>query len=106
MKVAIWPFSSKRVQESRAARANQLLTWAEDQQVSLAPGLSEQIQDGFGPSSDGEDRFDVVVGLIGMLNLLLGSQPRAEQPQGFIRRIEGWILGLSLASISENRFLT
>lgn len=91
--------SGKRVQASRAAQSTQLISWAENHQVSLSATLSEQIQDGFGHSRDGEDRFDALVGLFGMLNLVLGSQPIAEPPQDFIRRVEGWILGQPLISV-------
>lgn len=90
--------SGKRVQASRVAQARRLITWLESQRVFRTPPLDQQIRDGFGPSPDGEDRFDAVIGLIGMLNLFLGLQPLVEPPPGIIREVEGWILGQGLTS--------
>jgi hypothetical protein len=36
-----------------------------------------------------EDRFDAVIGLFGMLNILRGDRQSGEPTQGAIRRIEG-----------------
>ena len=51
--------------------------------------------DGFGPSASGEDRFDAVVGLIGMLEYLSGKKQFFEPETDEIRQIEGWIFGLA-----------
>jgi hypothetical protein len=55
--------------------------------------LSAEIATGFGAGSDGEDRFDSLVGLLGMLQVVrdpsLDRPPDAEA----IIRWEGWILG-------------
>ena len=53
---------------------------------------------GFGARNPGaEDRFDAVVGLFGMLNVLLCHRPSGEPDDPVVRRIEGWILGQDAA---------
>jgi hypothetical protein len=85
--------SGKRVQAARSARAQTLLGWASQAGVEIDPGLRAAIVAGFGASSDGEDRFDAVVGLLGLLNIVLGRRPPGDPTDPAIRHIEGWILG-------------
>ena len=61
--------------------------------MPLDPTLNTQIQQGFGPSPDGEDRFDAVIGLLGMLNVLIGGRPSGEPTSVPVQVLEGWILG-------------
>jgi hypothetical protein len=84
----------KRRPTARQANATHLRRWAAAAQVSLEPALCDEISDGFGTSRDGEDRFDAVVGLFGMLNVVLGLRPSGEPDDPVVRRIEGWMLGL------------
>jgi hypothetical protein len=84
----------KRKQTARQANAAHLLRWAAAAKVSLHPALCEEIKEGFGASRDGEDRFDAVVGVLGMLNVVLGLRPSGEPDDPVVRRIEGWMLGL------------
>jgi hypothetical protein len=51
------------------------------------------VQRGSGTGASGEDRFDAVVGLLGMLNVVLGRRPSGEPDDPLVRRLEGWILG-------------
>ncbi len=83
----------KRVQASRAATAPALLDWVAANPVSLDAGLRDLLLDGFGPEKAGEDPFDATVGLLGMLNVVLGGRPSLEPADDDIRQIEGWILG-------------
>ena len=85
--------SGKRSQRDRLANAPRLLDWAHKASVAVAPGLEAALRDGFGASPDGEDRFDAVVGLFGMINVILGNRPAGEPDEEVIRKIEGWILG-------------
>jgi hypothetical protein len=85
----------KRSQAARQAGAGALVDWAARAKVSLAPELCTALQDGFGPAPAGEDAFDAVVGLFGMLNLILGLRPLEEPASQHLRKIEGWILGQS-----------
>ena len=55
--------------------------------------LVAEIEDGFGAGASGEDRFDAVAGLFGILNVVLGRRPSGEPDDPVVRRIEGWILG-------------
>ena len=85
--------SGKRSQQDRAGNAVQLLDWADRIGVIVAPQLAAALKDGFGASPDGEDRFDAVIGLFGMINVILGNRPAGEPEEEAIRKIEGWILG-------------
>lgn len=83
----------KRSQPSRRAGGVGMLRWAADAGVDLAPDLVRQIQDGFGSDKQGEDRFDAVAGLLGMIAVVKGLRPRDVPADEDVRRWEGWILG-------------
>lgn len=85
--------SGKRVQGERRRQAPLLLHWAQEASVLFADELQTQVQDGFGNTSDGEDRFDAAVGLLGMLNVVNGAQPTGEPRDDANLHVEGWILG-------------
>ncbi|MDJ0753814.1 MAG: hypothetical protein QNJ45_09870 [Ardenticatenaceae bacterium] len=85
--------SGKRVQAERQANAPQLLNWINTNGILADSYLIELIKQGFGPGAAGEDPFDAVVGLLGMLNVVLGHQPPGEPADDQIRVVEGWILG-------------
>ncbi|MCX7708049.1 MAG: hypothetical protein N2204_08590, partial [Anaerolineae bacterium] len=91
---------SKRRQADRAALAPRLLAWAAEAGVELAPGLATAIRDGFGAGPGGDDCFDAMVGLFGMLNVILGHRPSGEPEDEVVREIEGWILGQSAGPMS------
>jgi hypothetical protein len=86
---------SKRSQAVRQRFAERLLSLAWELNVALDPDLDEQIRDGFGPDGIAEDRFDAVVGLLGMLAVIRGRQP-AGSPPAAVAAVEGWILGLNI----------
>lgn len=85
----------KRRQNARAANAQSLLTWAAANPVVLGEALEAALRHGFGAAADGEDRFDAVVGLFGMLNILFSHRQAGEPDDRAVRRVEGWILGLA-----------
>ena len=85
--------SGKRWAPSRAANTGALLTWARAAGIVLSPPLIAALEDGFGTGASGEDQFDAIVGLLGMLNVVLGGRPPGDPEDERIRRIEGWILG-------------
>ena len=87
----------KGKQEVRQANAERLLAWAKGAGVDLEGCLIKQINDGFGADARGDDRFDAVVGLFGMLNVVLGQRASGEPDDPAVRRIEGWILGQEAA---------
>jgi hypothetical protein len=84
---------SKRKPGDRRICSPILLNWAGNQQLDLEHDLSFSIQDGFGSTPDGEDRFDALVGLFGMINIIVGNHPNREPSHPNITKFEGWILG-------------
>lgn len=85
--------SGKRSQAARQASAQALLAWAARATVELTNDLRHRIEIGFGGRAEGEDAFDAVVGLFGMLNVILGCRPPGDPTDEIVRKIEGWMLG-------------
>lgn len=83
----------KKVQQSRKDNAPALINWAKKTGVVITPELEKKIIDGFGPGEDGEDPFDAVTGLFGMLNVVLGYRKEGVPDDEVINKVEGWILG-------------
>lgn len=86
---------SKRKQPDRATHANTLLAWAESRGVAIGDDLARQLRDGFGAAAEGEDPFDATVGVLGMLEVVLGRRSDMPALDDDTRRIEGWIFGQS-----------
>jgi hypothetical protein len=90
------PHPSKRRQADRRRNAPSLFAWAAATGTELAPELAAAVADGFGPGPGGEDPFDAVAGLFGMVNVLLGRRAAGVPGRDeAVRRVEGWILGLA-----------
>jgi hypothetical protein len=87
----------KRRQAVRRSNAPRLLAWAKGAGLELAPAMVAEIADGFGAGAGGDDRFDAMVGLFGMLNVVLGHRAPGEPDDPAVRRVEGWILGQEAA---------
>ena len=88
---------SSRKKTSRSDRADDAPTmraWAKDRGVRLDSQLEDELVDGFGSDRNGDDRFDAVVGLFGMLDVVFGNLSSGE-PRDDTTHIEGWILGYS-----------
>ena len=88
---------SGRKKTSKSDRTNDAPTmraWARDRGVRLDSQLEDDLADGFGSDRSGDDRFDAVVGLFGMLDVVLGNLMSGE-PEDDTLKIEGWILGYS-----------
>lgn len=82
---------SKTRQSDRAGKAAALLQWADENRVELSPAVEALILDGFGSDKAGEDRFDALLGLCGMIEVASGRRPEgANRAEG---QWEGWILG-------------
>lgn len=84
------PVVGKGDQPVRRRCADALLAVARKLDVRLDPELKSDIIDGF---SFGDDAFDAVVGLFGILNVLLGRRPEGVPDDCAVTEIEGWILG-------------
>lgn len=83
----------KRQQAYRLAVSEALHEWMRRREIDATPALAEAIEQGFGHEVDGGDRLDAVVGLLGMLDVVLGGRPPDAPSDERIRRVEGWILG-------------
>ena len=100
--LALRAHGGKRRHAARLANAAPLLAWAARSEIALAPRLHAEIARGFGGDPGADDRFDAVVGLFGLLNVLRGGRPSGEPEDPAVRRIEGWMLGLDAARISNH----
>ena len=78
---------------SRQANTAALLDWAAHRSLELSPALRAEVSSGFAGLSSGDDRFDALVGLFGMLQTLFSDASPDAPPTSSIRSIEGWILG-------------
>lgn len=94
--VALGVHGGKRKQEDRRAQAPALMAWARNHGIVLSEAATHVVLDGFGPSEAGEDPFDALVGLLGMLEVVLGVAPDGVPADDApVARVEGWILGQS-----------
>jgi hypothetical protein len=84
---------SKRRQSDRAALAPALLAAMALLSAVPDPALTQAIADGFGADAAGEDRFDSLLGLLCVLNVLAGNRPDTAPDDPWIMRWEGWVLG-------------
>lgn len=86
---------SKRVRADRAAIGQALLAAMDARRVAPCPALRAMVADGFGADAAGEDRFDSVIGLLGLIGVLDGARPDFVPDDDAVRRWEGWVLGQS-----------
>jgi hypothetical protein len=85
--------AGKRIQAWRSACAESVILRATRGHVTLKPELVSQLRDGFGRDREGEDRFDAVMGLLGMLAVLRGERAPGAASSPGVQAQEGWILG-------------
>lgn len=84
---------SKRAEAPRRALAPTLRDAMAALQVTPDAALTEMIQTGFGTDAAGEDRFDSLIGLLGLIGVVDGKRPDFIPPDPMIRTWEGWVLG-------------
>ncbi len=84
---------SKRRRADRAALASGLRGGIATVGATAEPDLEAMLADGFGADAAGEDRFDSLLGLLCVLNVLEGNRPDTAPDDPWIRRWEGWVLG-------------
>jgi hypothetical protein len=84
---------SKRRHADRRAAAVALLAAAEQQSAFPDDSMRGAILDGFGMDASGEDRFDSVLGVLCVLNVLAGNRPDKAPADPWIQCWEGWVLG-------------
>ena len=83
---------SKTSQAQRRSKANAIFGWADRSAVELSEPVHALINDGFGNGKSGEDQFDALMGLLGMIEVADRRRP-ASGPSRAIDRWEGWIFG-------------
>jgi hypothetical protein len=84
---------SKRRQSDRRNLAVPLRAAMAALDAAPAPALAAALTDGFGSDAAGEDRFDSVLGVLCVLNVLAGNRPDGVPADPWIRQWEGWVLG-------------
>jgi hypothetical protein len=84
---------SKRRHSDRCATAGALMTAMDQQCATPDDAMRRAILDGFGSDASGEDRFDSVLGVLCVLNVLAGQRPDTAPADPWIKRWEGWVLG-------------
>ena len=84
---------SKRRQSDRAAVAGPMLSAMERLSATPDDAMRLAALDGFGADAAGEDRFDSVLGVLCVLNVLAGNRPDHAPPDPWIQNWEGWVLG-------------
>ncbi|HEY0205774.1 MAG TPA: hypothetical protein VGC15_16645, partial [Acetobacteraceae bacterium] len=57
------------------------------------PALDAMLDAGLGADAAGEDRLDCLLGLLGLLQVLIGRRADAVPDDAWVRRWEGWVLG-------------
>jgi hypothetical protein len=84
---------SKRAEAPRQALAPALRDAMAALCVTPDAALAEMIQTGFGTDAAGEDRFDSLIGLLGLIGVIDGKRPDFIPEDPMIRAWEGWVLG-------------
>jgi len=91
--VTFLPSMRKRRQEDRRAATAGLLEWAARRNITFSADLVAHIQNGFGARRDGEDAFDALIGLLGMIEVTDGRRAEYPADREHNEVWEGWILG-------------
>ena len=84
---------SKRAQAPRQALAPALRAAMARLDVVADTALAAAIATGFGADAAGEDRFDSLIGLLGLIAVLDGVRPDFVPDDPWVRQWEGWVLG-------------
>jgi hypothetical protein len=97
-----WPMMrqrwSKRRQGDRKCWASSIISWADELEIVWADEVLAMTSEGFGSDSNGEDRFDALIGLLGMIAVAVGALGSGENLyDDSVTTIEGWILGRNWA---------
>jgi hypothetical protein len=85
---------SKRRRDDRLAWMPGVLAWADSLGVTWQADIRRRVEGGLSPGADGEDEFDAVIGLLGVIAAATGILPSGEPADDpAITATEGWILG-------------
>ncbi|WP_407157194.1 hypothetical protein [Bradyrhizobium sp. STM 3557] len=83
----------KRTQVGRQQGCAAIRAWAGKQCIAFSSDVEQMMHDGFGPRPDGEDPFDALAGLCGMIEVACGRRAEAPVTPPLSYPREGWILG-------------
>jgi hypothetical protein len=92
---------SKRRQDDRLSHVPSIMDWATARNVVFTAPANDELVIGFGADAAGEDRFDAMLGLLGMIEVVLGGRSESPYPMPPETRWEGWILGAKGAADAE-----
>lgn len=76
--------------QDRKAQGQHLFNWAASRGIDMDDILRNQIGAGF---EEGDDAFDAILGLMSMIEVLLGYRSDGAPSDAVVRDIEGWIFG-------------
>ena len=97
------PPPGKTSQDARRTAAPQIFDVCEELRITPSAELTATVSNGFGPKKSGEDPFDALLGLLGMIAVATGNKSsgigNADEPS-HVRTVEGWILGVEARSSS------
>jgi hypothetical protein len=91
---------SKRRQSDRASAALPLLAAMDRLDVRPEPALIEAVSGGLGAGPAGEDRFDCLLGVLCVINVLAGHRPDTTPDDPWLTTWEGWVLGQTALPVS------
>ncbi len=84
---------SKRRQADRTALAEPLSRAMADLGATPDAAMRAALAEGFGADAAGEDRFDSLLGLLCVINVLVGRRPDGVPDDPWLRTWEGFVLG-------------
>lgn len=84
---------SKRRHADRCTIAGALLAAMDRQLATPDDAMRQALAEGFGTDDAAEDRFDSVLGVLCLLNVVAGNRPDTAPDDPWIQRWEGWVLG-------------
>ncbi len=82
---------SKQSQTSRQALAGDIFAVMARLDVEISEALAAEIANGFGPKKSAEDPFDSLIGVLGVMNVLMGNRPDTSPLVADCW--QGWVLG-------------
>ena len=84
---------SKTRQIDRQTKSDPVFAWAERYSIVFSVEASSAMINGYGSGKDGEDRFDAVMGLLKMIEVVDKRRSERTEQGSETADWEGWILG-------------
>lgn len=84
---------SKKRQLDRMEKAQKILQWSYQSGLRFDSSLQNDIENGFGFDNNGDDKFDSLIGLLGMLGVIKEVIHNKIALDKDVLNIEGWMLG-------------